>query len=286
MSPTGDTQRSADTEPLPVGHGDTRPDRDDVRAAAREAADRDGAYDEPDTGRRVPNWHPGPGRPPRTVPRTLVVVLVLAFVLLLLAASVNVFTGAIDRLNPFHNGIVQEQTIDRSGPAVLKSMRDIGEFHASSGYYELVVDVEKDVKPVPSFLAGEHTLFIAAGDVDVVVDFRQLKDDAIKINGDRTQAIITLPKPTLAEPVINTDRSYVYQHDRGLVNRLRDAFGKDTGQEQELYALSKQKLTAAAAGSPELTERGETATRAMLTGLLHSLGYTDVQVRFTGDPGL
>ena len=300
MSPIRDSDRSADTEPLPVGSGgDTLPDAgrragsDAAPGTSRAALDSghddvdDGyADDSPGTGRRVPNWRPGPGHPERTVPRSLVAVLVIAVIALILAASVNMFTGAIDRLNPFHNGIVQEQTIDRSGPAVLKSIRDVGEFHAASGYYELVVDVEKDVKPVPSFLAGERTLFVAAGDVDVVVDFRKLKDDAVKVNADRTQAILTLPRPTLAEPVVNTDRSYVYQHDRGLVDRLRDAFGKNPGQEQQLYALAKQKLAAAAQGSGELTTRGEATTRAMLTGLLRSLGFTDVQIRFEGDPGL
>jgi hypothetical protein len=294
MSPIRDSDRAADTEPLPVGSGETLPDagrrtsRDAASDTSRDDDTHDDAHDgdAPGSGRRVPNWRPGPGRPERTVPRVAVVVLVLAFVALILAASMNLFTGAIDRLNPFRNGVVQEQTIDRSGPAVLKSISDLGEFHAASGYYELVVDVEKDVKPVPSFLAGERTLFVAAGDVDVVVDFRKLKDDAVKINADRTQAILTLPRPTLAEPVVNTDRSYVYQHERGLVDRLRDAFGSNPGQEQQLYALAKQKLAAAAQGSGELTTRGEATTRAMLVGLLRSLGFTDVQVRFEGDPGL
>jgi hypothetical protein len=265
MSPIRDPDRSADTQPLPSGDGDTPADDD-----------------EPHAGRRIPVWGPDPARPERTVPRGAMVLLVLALVALILAASVNVFTGAIDRLNPFRDGIVQEETVDRSGPAVLRSISDLGEFHAASGYYELVVDVEKDVRPVPSFLAGERTLFVAAGDVDVVVDFRDLKDDAVRVNADRTQAILTLPRPELAEPVINTDRSYVYQRDRGLVDRVRDAFGSNPGQEQELYALSKRKLAEAAARSAELTQRGETTTRTMLVGLLRSLGFTDVQVRFEG----
>jgi hypothetical protein len=265
MSPIRDPDRSADTQPLPSGDGDTPADDDEPRA-----------------GRRIPVWGPDPARPERTVPRGAMVLLVLALVALILAASVNVFTGAIDRLNPFRDGIVQEETVDRSGPAVLRSISDLGEFHAASGYYELVVDVEKDVRPVPSFLAGERTLFVAAGDVDVVVDFRDLKDDAVRVNADRTQAILTLPRPELAEPEINTDRSYVYQRDRGLVDRVRDAFGSNPGQEQELYALSKRKLAEAAARSAELTQRGETTTRTMLVGLLRSLGFTDVQVRFEG----
>jgi hypothetical protein len=289
MSPIRGSKRQDDTEPLPVGGG-TPP------AVGTERYDDDAYDDRADDGpepvtedrpaRRVPNWRPGPGRPERTVPRGAVVLVVLALVVLILAASANLFTGAIDRLNPFRNGILQEETVDRSGPAVLRSISDLGEFRAASGYYELVVDVEKDVRPVPSFLAGERTLFVAAGTVDSVVDFRALKDGAVTVNADRTQATITLPRPTLSEPVLNTDRSYVYQSQRGLVDRLRDAVGSNPGQERELYGLAEQRLAAAAAGTDELTTRGEANTRSMLVGLLRSLGFTDVEVRFTGDPGL
>jgi hypothetical protein len=291
MSPIGGSKRSADTEPLPVGGGQVRDGAGDVDETYDDAYDTyddtaDGDGVRTDGRRRVPNWRPGPGRPERTVPRTAVALIVLAVVVLILAASANLFTGAIDRLNPFRNGIVQEETVDRSGPAVLRSISDLGEFRAASGYYELVVDVEKDVRPVPSFLAGERTLFVAAGNVDSVVDFRKLKDGAVNVNADRTKATITLPAPTLSEPVINTERSYVYQHERGLVDRLKDAVGSNPGQEQELYTLAKQKLAAAAQGTDELTTRGEATTRAMLVGLLRSLGFTDVEVRFTADPGL
>ena len=300
MGPIGGSERSADTEPLPVGGGPGHEADDGPRDDARDHA-HDDAYDDgpdgqdgpdgPDGGdgagrRRVPSWRPGPGHPERTVPRSAVALVVLAVVVLILAASANLFTGAVDRLNPFRNGIVQEETVDRSGPAVLRSISDLGEFRAASGYYELVVDVEKDVRPVPSFLAGERTLFVAAGNVDSVVDFRNLKDGAVSVNADRTKATITLPGPTLSEPVVNTERSYVYKHDRGIIDRLRDAVGSNPGQEQELYTLAKQKLAAAAQDTDELTTRGESTTRAMLVGLLRSLGFTDVEVRFTADPGL
>jgi hypothetical protein len=231
--------------------------------------------------RKPPPKPAGPGRS-RSLPRSLVAALAASVVVLVLAVSFNVATGALDRLNPFRDGLVQEQTIDRSGPAVLKAISDLGEFHAASGYYELVVDVERDVKPVPSFLAGERVLFVAAGTVDVAVNLRGLGPDAISVNESRTSATITLPRPRLTQPRVDMGRSYIYSHQRGLVNRVGDAVGGNPSDERELYTLAEKRLAEAAGKTGELMTRGETNTRTTLQGLLKSLGFTDVTVTFAG----
>src|SRR5687767_2660213 len=43
--------------------------------------------------------------------------------------------------NPF-----ETKTVDRSGPAVLQSLRDLQEYRAASGHFEVIVDLEKDTK--------------------------------------------------------------------------------------------------------------------------------------------
>jgi hypothetical protein len=213
-----------------------------------------------------------------------VAAVVIGILVICCAVALNITTGALQNLNPFRNGVVQQRTVDRSGPAVLKAITDLGDFRAASGYYELVVDVEKDVKPVPSALAGRRTLFIAAGTVEVGVDLRGLGNGAVTVDRDRTSATITLPKPSLGEPHLNVERSYIYSQQRGLVDRLKDATGDGSDDQQELYALATQRLAEAARANDELTTRGETNTRSMLEGLLRSLGFTDVTINFTGSP--
>jgi Protein of unknown function (DUF4230) len=218
----------------------------------------------------------------RTMPGSLVAALVVAVLVISCALALNITTGALDKVNPFHNGVVQQRTIDRSSPVVLKAITDLGQFHAASGYYELVVDVEKDVRPVPSFLAGERVLFIAAGTVDVGVDLRGLNGTAIQVDQTRTSATISLPKPTLSPPVLDLQHSYIYSRQRGLVNRIKDAVGSDAAGQQQLYTLADQRLAQAAQRTDELTMRGETNTRSMLQGLLRSLGFSTVTVNFSG----
>jgi hypothetical protein len=216
------------------------------------------------------------------LPRSVVAALVVGILAVAGALSLNLVSGAFERLNPFRNGIVQQRTVDRSGPAVLKAITDLGEFRAASGYYELVVDVEKGVDYVPSFLAGRRVLFVAAGSVDASVDLRGLGNGAVSVDDGRTSATITLPKPRLSEPRVDVERSYVYDERRGLADRIRDAVGGSEGDEKELYALASKRLAEAATATGELPSRAEANTRAMLQGLLRPLGFTDVTVTFTG----
>jgi hypothetical protein len=235
----------------------------------------------PDPDRHEPRDR-GPAGPRRPMPRSLIAALVVGVLVICSAIALNITTGALEKLNPFRNGVVQQRTIDRSGPVVLKAITDLGDFRAASGYYELVVDVEKDVKPVPSFLAGQRVLFIAAGTVEVGVDLRGLGAGSVVVDDARTSATITLPKPTLSEPSLDVERSYVYSQQRGLIDRLGDVFGDNAADQQKLYTLASQRLAEAAARTDELSTRGETNTRSMLQGLLKSLGFTDVTVNFTG----
>src|SRR6478735_4223707 len=135
-----------------------------------------------------------PRLPPRRrrLPRpgnviSTLVALTLAVALLLV---VGLVTGVLNIGNPFAT-----TTIDRSPPAVLKELTNLSTYSAAQGRYEQTIDVEDDVSILPSFLAGEHTVFLAQGSVDARVDFSGLATDAVQIRGDKT-VTVNLPEPT------------------------------------------------------------------------------------------
>src|SRR4051794_3149352 len=72
-------------------------------------------------------------------------------------------------LNPFG-----ETTKDRSAPVVLNSIQNLSRYEAASGNYQVVVDLEKDARFLPSQLRGERTLFVGNGSVDAYVDFSHI----------------------------------------------------------------------------------------------------------------
>jgi hypothetical protein len=178
--------------------------------------------------------------------------------------------------NPFST-----ETVDRSGPAVLKSVQNLEDFRAASGHFEVIVDVEQDTRFVPDPIKGERVLFVAVGSVDAGVSFTGLDESAVEVTDDRSAVSIELPPATFREPQLDLDRSYVYDRDRGAIDRIQSLLGDDTGVEPELFTLAEDKLTDAARDGSGLLARAERNTRLMLEGLLRALGFTRVDVRFS-----
>lgn len=178
-------------------------------------------------------------------------------------------------LNPF-----DEKTTDRSQPALLKSVRDLAQFKAAEGTFQVIVDTQKDRDNIPDFLFNQRTIFVAAGTVDATVDFSALERGAVDVVDENTVRI-KLPPPELSRPNLDVKKSYAVDEQRGLVNRLGDAFGSGDDDQQEVYSLASDKIAAAAADA-ELTDRAEANTRSTLNGLFGALGYDDVTVTFDG----
>ena len=202
--------------------------------------------------------------------RWMLLIAIVTFVV----AGVSLVAGWRPSLNPFG-----EETIDRSGPSVLKSLTDLSEYHAASAHYETVVDLEKDTSYLPDLISGERVLYVGKGDVDAVVDFGELDERRVVLSEDGTSVTIQLPAPTADVPVLDLETSYVAHRDEGLVNKLR---GSDLEREAQLKAV--EQMTAAATGEGMLIDRAKENTSSMLRSLLGSLGYTDVTITFDDVP--
>ena len=186
-----------------------------------------------------------------------------------------------DLLPGFGNPFKTEQ-VDRSGPAVLKALADLHEYRAATGSYQVMVDIEKDARYIPSIIKGEHTLFLAQGSVDAAVDFSTLGPQAVTVNPDHS-ATITLPHAQLTKPVVDTAASHVVDRDRGLLDRLGSVFTDSPTGEQTLYAAAEPKLRAAANESA-LVAKADQNTTDMLRRFLGALGYDQIEVVFSDNP--
>jgi hypothetical protein len=201
----------------------------------------------------------------------------VAVAVVLLVGVRDWLPGLIPSLpNPFAS-----ETVDRSRPAVLQSIRDLSEFRAASGHYEVIVDIERDT-PLPAGLLGQRTLFVAVGDVDAVVDFSGLGEDAVDVSSDRREATIALPQPNVDRPQLDLEQSYVYDQQRGVLNKIGGLFSDDEDAQREIFLAAERRLAEAAAQNGALRERARANTRAMLQSLLAGLGFESVTVRFGG----
>jgi hypothetical protein len=205
--------------------------------------------------------------------RLVALVVVLAFI----AGAVSFVAGWRPHLNPF-----TEKKIDRSSPAVLRSLENISDYHAASAHMEVVVDVEDDTKWIPSSLKGERVLFVGVGTVDSVVSFAGLDGKRVVVDEVKHSVTITLPTPTIGKANLDPKKSYVVARQRGALDRIGGLFGGQST-DQDLYVRATTQMQAAAASDGQVIALGKQNTTAMLRGLLGALGYTNVNVIFEED---
>jgi hypothetical protein len=202
-------------------------------------------------------------------------LITLALLVIAIFGGVSWVRGVVP---DFHNPFA-ETTVDRSGPAVLKSIQDMHEYHAATGNFQQIVDLQKDTA-LPDSLLGSRTLFIAYGTVDASVDFSTIGSGAVEVSDDRRNATITLPSPRLSGARVDPTRSYVYDREQGAFNDIGDLFTSNEEDQRELYVVAEQRIMAAAQQGSGLVARARENTRAMLQSMLRALGFTSVAVNF------
>ena len=182
------------------------------------------------------------------------------------------------KLNPF-----KTESKDHSPPPILMELREMTDLHAAQAEFEVVIDDEKDVRYMPAVLAGERVQFVAVGTVDAVVDLSTLPADAIAYDEKTNSVVVTLPSPTIADPVIDHEQSHVMNRDRGLFNRLSGLFSDNPTSEAALYEAASDKMADAAAQSG-LVAMAEKHVEDVLEKTITRLGVDEVDVQFDSPP--
>ncbi|MCU1401204.1 MAG: hypothetical protein JWN62_4313 [Acidimicrobiales bacterium] len=206
--------------------------------------------------------------------------LLLPFIVFfgVLAVVVIAATGLIGKFNPFRT-----EHKDHSPPPILLELREMADLHASQAQFEVLIDHEDDVRYIPSALAGERVQFVGVGTVDAVLDLTTLSADAIAYDSKTNSAVITLPAPTIAEPVLDHAQSHVMNRDRGVFNRIAGLFSDNPTTEDGLYQAASAKMADAAAQSG-LVALAEQHAEDLLTGMVTRLGVDHVQIIFDNPP--
>jgi hypothetical protein len=170
-------------------------------------------------------------------------------------------------------------TKDHSPPPVLLELRDLADFHAAQAQFEVILDLEKDVKYVPAAIAGERVQFVGIGTVDAVVDFNSIGAGAVQMSDDNKTVVVTLPGAYAMDPVLDHDQSHVMNRDRGLLNRLGGIFNDNPTSEAGLYDAAMAKM-ADAAGQTDLIAKAQENTTFVLTSMLKAMGFETVDIVF------
>ncbi len=209
--------------------------------------------------------------------RSLVHVTVLLVTLAAVGFGLVLGLKTLRPANP-----LREETVDRSSPALLKSLTDLAELHAAEGRYQVLVDIEKDTRYVPSAVKGNRTVYSATGSVDALVDMSAIGPGEIRVEGSTVH--VTVPAVRLDDPALDLAASRVLSRDRGLLDRIGSVVGDERNPDQQLLVLAQGKVGRAAAEDAQLRQRAEANTRTTIASLIRSLGFADVTVEFAAAP--
>lgn len=206
-------------------------------------------------------------------------ITVVCLAIITLSLVVLAVFGVVSAINPFGS-----ETVDRSGPAVLESIRELQEFTAAEGTFTQDVDIETDASWVPSFISGQRVVALVTGTVRGTVDFSGLADDAVTVSDDGKSINVNLPEPVLSDVDIDESSARIIARDRGLMDRIDDFFAANPIDDTGLYVAAEKKIEAAARETDLLGE-AKANTEEWLTSFLRAAGFETVVVSWERAPG-
>jgi hypothetical protein len=184
----------------------------------------------------------------------------------------------MSRFNP-----MAVKTVDRTGPALLTAISDMHTYQAAIGEFQVLVDIEKDAKWLPSAIRGERVVLMAQGSVDAGVDLGSIGPRSIVTDSATGAITVTIPHATLGSSHVNLKSSSIVRHDRGLFDRIGSTFGDASQTDNAAFVLAESKLQKAALNS-SLLAKAEANTASMLRQLIAGLGHPNVTIHFNDTP--
>lgn len=229
-------------------------------------------------------------RPPRrgAVKGGLVVLAAVALIALV--------DALLPSFNPF-SSLFRRETTTATGDVVLKQLKETRRLDAATGSFEVPVVVcngepeafvtseREGQEKSPSqqlqemcngFFDEKATLLVSA-DVSATVDLERLADDAVRI--DEKQVEVVLPPVGLGEPRVDAEEGLLVV----AIDTSIFPGGLPDDYQARAAGAGKDAVARVADGS-DLRRLGEHSARSLFEGLLRSLGFTDVTVRFAEAP--
>jgi len=175
-------------------------------------------------------------------------------------------------------GPAQPVTEVHATPVVITALRDVARLEGAVFHVERVVDLqEKQSKMAGLIQAKDAILLVAAGDVTAGVDLAGLVETDVQTDGPASKVTITLPRAQIFSQRLDSERTYVHSRTTDVLATRRENLETRARQEAE-------RSLAAAAVEGGILVRAEKNVALSVGALVRSLGFSQVDVRFRGDP--
>jgi hypothetical protein len=196
--------------------------------------------------------------------------LALAFVIVVVSVALGVGLARFGAGLPFVGWLFGEPpTQTTTSPVVVEGIQELDQLATVRLTESVVVTRETGGSDLQRFLTGEKVLIVATGDVEAGVNLADLRQDDVRVEGEKVS--IRLPEPEILSASLDEERTRLYDRDQGILN-LRP----DDDLVEEARADAQEEILAAARenGILDYAERNaEDSIRAFVT----TLGFEEVR---------
>jgi hypothetical protein len=164
----------------------------------------------------------------------------------------------------------------RPTPTVVLAVRDLSRLESESYHVEKIVELTTAQSKLFGLVeAKDAILLVAVGDVVAGVDLSNLSDADVRADDATHSVRVTLPAPEVFTASLDEARTHVYERRTDVLasrNEKLEGLARGEAEKQMRQAAIDEGILTRAKANAERTVRG----------LLRSLGFTSVDVQWTG----
>ncbi|MEP7121121.1 MAG: DUF4230 domain-containing protein [Byssovorax sp.] len=160
----------------------------------------------------------------------------------------------------------------RPTPDVLLAIKSLARLETQSYHLERVVDLSDHESHVFGLLQTKDAiLLVAVGDVVAGVDLERVSADDVTTDWTARKAILHLPPPSVFSATLDEKATRVYSRSTDLLAARHEDL-EDRARAEAVRSMEK------AAVDQGILDHARVDAEKSLTGLLRSLGFSDVQI--------
>jgi len=155
-------------------------------------------------------------------------------------------------------------------PAVVQQIKELSRLETITYSLEKIVEEGDSKGPLQDFLFGDKILFVAYGEVIAGIDFSQLKENAIIVNGEQLE--IQLPPSQILITRLDNAKSRVY-------NRTTGVFTKGNKDLETSARLQAENLLTKAACEDGILKKANEQAVKQITSLFKGVGFASINIK-------
>jgi len=163
-------------------------------------------------------------------------------------------------------------TVVRPTPNVLIAVQDLARLESASFHMERVIDLTDQQSHLFGLVHSEDAiLLVAVANVSAGVDLQRLTADDVSADPLRKSVKIRLPAPEVFHAELDNSKTYVHTRHTGALATRKENLETRARQEAERTLID-------AALQAGLLERASDNARHAVEGLVHALGYEQLEI--------